>query len=135
MHLVEKHLNGGPLEEAVRRVEEEAVQRAPDAILSFGDLVTDVDNLEQFGQDFNLLIEKHEMTKIVVRLTRVKYMTSMAIGKLITLHRKLQRMKGKLVLCELMPDVAATLEAAKLLTYFTTTPDLALALAAIQSPA
>ena len=99
------------------------------------DQLIDVDNLEQFSQDFNLLIEKHEMTKLVVRLTRVKYMTSMAIGKLITLHRKLQRMKGKLVLCELMPDVAATLEAAKLLTYFTTTPDLALALAAIQSPA
>ena len=99
------------------------------------DQLTDVDNLEQFGQDFNLLIEMHEMTKIVVRLTRVKYMTSMAIGKLITLHRKLQRMKGKLVLCELMPDVAATLEAAKLLTYFTTTPDLASALAVIQSPA
>ncbi len=97
--------------------------------------LTDVDNLEQFGQDFNLLIEKHEMTKIVVRLTRVKYMTSMAIGKLITLHRKLQRMKGKLVLCELMPDVIATMEAAKLLTYFTTTPDLASALAVIQSPA
>ncbi len=97
--------------------------------------LTDVDNLEQFGQDFNLLIEKHEMTKIVVRLTRVKYMTSMAIGKLITLHRKLQRMKGKLVLCELMPDVIATMEAAKLLTYFTTTPDLASALALIQSPA
>ena len=33
------------LEEAVRRVEEEAAQRAPDAIPSFGDLVTDVDNL------------------------------------------------------------------------------------------
>ena len=99
------------------------------------DQLIDVDNLEQFSQDFNLLIEKHEMTKLVVRLTRVKYMTSMAIGKLITLHRKLQRMKGKLVLCELMPDVAATLEAAKLLTYFTTTPDLASALAAIQSPA
>ena len=99
------------------------------------DQLIDVDNLEQFSQDFNLLIEKHEMTKLVVRLTRVKYMTSMAIGKLITLHRKLQRMKGKLVLCELMPDVAATLEAAKLLTYFTTTPDLASALAVIQSPA
>lgn len=95
----------------------------------------DVDNLEQFNQDFNLVIEKHEITKIVVCLTRVKYMTSMAIGKLITLHRKLQRMKGKLVLCELMPDVAATLEAAKLLTYFTTTPDLASALAVIQSAA
>ena len=91
----------------------------------------DVDNLEQLSQDFNLLIEKHEITKIVLRLTGVRYMTSMAIGKLITLHRKLNRMKGTLVLCELTPDVSATMEAAKLLTYFTTGPDLATALTMI----
>ena len=95
----------------------------------------DVDNLEQLSQDFNLLIEKHEITKIVVRLTRVRYMTSMAIGKLITLHRKLNRLKGTLVLCELMPDVEATMDAAKLLTYFTTCPDLATALKTFQSKA
>ena len=95
----------------------------------------DDDNLEQFSQDLNLLIEKHEITKFVVRLTRVRYMTSMAIGKLITLHRKLNRLKGTLVLCELLPDVEATMDAAKLLTYFTTCPDLATALTTLQSQA
>ena len=95
----------------------------------------DDDNLEQFSQDLNLLIEKHEITKFVVRLTRVRYMTSMAIGKLITLHRKLNRLKGTLVLSELLPDVEATMDAAKLLTYFTTCPDLATALKTFQSKA
>ena len=99
------------------------------------DQLKDDDNLEQFSQDFNLLIEKHEITKIVLRLTRVRYMTSMAIGKIISLHRKLQRTAGTLVLCELVPDVSSTLEAAKLLTYFTTTPDLATALVKLQSVA
>ena len=99
------------------------------------DQLIDGDNLEQFSQDFNLLIEKHDITKIVVRLTRVRYMTSMAIGKLITLHRKLNRLKGTLVLCELMPDVAATMDAAKLLTYFTHSADLAMALAIAKSVA
>ena len=95
----------------------------------------DDDNLEQFSQDLNLLIEKYEITKFVVRLTRVRYMTSMAIGKLITLHRKLNRLKGTLVLSELLPDVEATMDAAKLLTYFTTCPDLATALKTFQSKA
>jgi anti-sigma B factor antagonist len=97
--------------------------------------LVDVDNLEQLSQDFNLLIEKHEITKIILRLTGVRYMTSMAIGKLITLHRKLNRIKGALVLCELMPDVSATMDAAKLLTYFTTCPDLTSAMAMIQTGA
>ncbi len=96
------------------------------------DQLKDDDNLEQLSQDFNLLIEKHEITKIVLCLSRVRYMTSMAIGKIISLHRKLQRTDGTLVLCELVPDVASTLEAAKLLTYFTTTPDLAAALVKLQ---
>lgn len=99
------------------------------------DQLKDDDNLEQFSQDFNLLIEKHEITKIVLRLSRVRYMTSMAIGKIISLHRKLQRTNGTLVLCELAPDVSSTLEAAKLLTYFTTSSDLTAALSRFQSVA
>lgn len=97
------------------------------------DQLKDDDNLEQFSQDFNLLIEKYEITKIVLRLSRVRYMTSMAIGKIISLHRKLQRTQGTLVLCELAPDVSSTLEAAKLLTYFTTSSDLTAALASFPS--
>lgn len=99
------------------------------------DQLKDDDNLEQFSQDFNLLIEKYEITKIVLRLSRVRYMTSMAIGKIISLHRKLKRTEGTLVLCELAPDVASTLDAAKLLTYFTTSSDLTGALAKFQSVA
>ena len=97
------------------------------------DQLTDDDNMEQFGQDFHLLIEKHEIKKFALVLTRVRYMTSSAIGKLITLHRKLNRSDGMLVLCELTPDVASTLDTARLLTYFTSCPDLAAAIAKLQS--
>ena len=97
------------------------------------DQLTDEDNLEQLGQDFNLLIEKHEITKFILLLSRVRYMTSSAIGKLITLHRKINRSNGTLILCELTPDVAATLDTAKLLTYFTNCSDRAAAMAKIQS--
>lgn len=97
------------------------------------DQLTDDDNMEQFGQDFNLLIEKYEISRFVLVLNRVRYMTSSAIGKLITLHRKLNRSGGSLILCELTPDVASTLDTARLLTYFTTCPDQAAAIAKMQS--
>jgi len=96
------------------------------------DQLTDDDNMEQFGQDFNLLIEKYEITRFVLVLSRVRYMTSSAIGKLITLHRKLNRSGGSLILCELSPDVASTLDTSRLLTYFTSCPDQASAIAKLQ---
>ncbi len=95
--------------------------------------LTDEDNLEQFGQDFHLLIEKLESSKLILKLGVVRYMTSSAIGKLITLHRRVNRSGGALVLCELTRDVQATLEAAKLLTYFTCCQDMDSALVMFES--
>ncbi len=89
------------------------------------DQLTEEDNIEQFGQDFNLLIEKHEVTKIVLMMNRVLCMSSSFIGKLISIHRKLNRSGGKLVLAELTPEVANALETSQLLTYFHSSPDLA----------
>ena len=92
------------------------------------DQLTDDDNLEQFGQDFHLLIEKHEVMKFALLMSRVQYMTSSAIGKLITFHRKINRLGGTLVLCELSPEVSGTLGTAQLLTYFNICSDFAGAL-------
>ena len=97
------------------------------------DRLTDEDNLEQFHQDFSLLIEKHEVVKFVLRMSRLRYLTSSAIGKLITLHRKVNRLGGTLVLCELTSDVLTTLEAARLLTYFTNSKDLTGAMAMFEA--
>lgn len=80
--------------------------------------LTDDDNLEQFAQDFQLLIEKHEIKRLVIRLNQVRYMTSSAIGRLITLHRKLIRSESLLVLSEPTKDVQTILDTARLLTYF-----------------
>ena len=97
------------------------------------DRLTDEDNLEQFGQDLNLLVEKLEIMAMVLCLTTVCYMTSSAIGKLISLHRKINRCEGKLVLCDLMSEVADTLEASRLLGYFAVEKDRDAALYALQA--
>ncbi len=96
------------------------------------DQLTEDDNIEQFGQDFNLLIEKQEIRKIVLRMNRVLSMSSSFIGKLISIHRKLNRSGGMLVLAELTPDVENTLETSRLLTYFHNRPNLEGAMTMLQ---
>lgn len=81
--------------------------------------LSDDDNLEQLSQDFNLVVDKCGISRLVLRLNGVRYMTSSAIGRLITLHRKMNRSEGILVLSEPTPDVGLILDTARLLTYFT----------------
>ena len=97
------------------------------------DRLTDEDNLEQFAQDLNLLIEKQEIRSLIMQLGKVRYMTSSAIGKLIALHRRINRSEGRMILCELTPDVSATLDTSRLLGYFAVEPDLAAAIYAMQA--
>lgn len=97
------------------------------------DRLTNEDNLEQFSQDINQLIEKHEIRSLIMQLNQVRYMTSSAIGKLIALHRRVNRAEGRMILCELTPDVSATLDTSRLLGYFAVEPDLAAALYAMHA--
>lgn len=80
--------------------------------------LTEEENLEQLDRDFGILLDTFGLRKIVLDLQCVTYMTSAAIGKLISLHRQLARTGGKLVLCRLQPAVRETLTTTHLLTYF-----------------
>lgn len=91
--------------------------------------LTEEENLEQLDRDFNTLTDTFHIRRIVVDLTPVSYLTSAAIAKLISLHRRLARSEGQLVLCSLHPQVAETLQTAHLLDYFSVTPNTDSALA------
>ena len=51
------------------------------------------------------LVEQFDKQKVVLSLSSVEYLTSSVLGKLITMHRKLHRKKGRLILCDLQPEV------------------------------
>lgn len=80
--------------------------------------LTEEENLEELDRDFVTLTDSFQMKKIVLDMTSVTFMTSAAIGKLISLHRRLARSDGRLVLCCLQPDVEGTLATSHLLNYF-----------------
>lgn len=82
-------------------------------------MLNDEENIEQLGQELFSLVEQYNWLKLVLDLSSVEYVTSSVLGKLITLHRKLHRSQGKLILIGLTPGVDSILRTAKLLSYFT----------------
>jgi anti-sigma B factor antagonist len=89
--------------------------------------LTEEDNLEQLGQELFALVEQFQYLKIVVDLSPLRYVTSAVLGKFITLHRRLGRSNGQLILCHLSPELQEVLRTSKLLTYFNTAEDVAAA--------
>jgi len=84
--------------------------------------LTEEENLEQLDRDLSMLTGSYRVRNLVLDLTSVQYMSSAAIGKLISLHRRLGREDGQLVLCNLQQEVSETLETSNLLTYFKVAP-------------
>lgn len=95
--------------------------------------LTDEDNLEQMGEELFRLVEKDQQRRIALDLSMVDFVTSSVLGKWITLHRKLARNAGQLVLCSLRPNVREILDTSRLLTYFNTADDLQAARTQLES--
>lgn len=83
------------------------------------------ENIEQMGQELLMLVDHYQIKQMVLSLEAVDLMTSAAIGKLITLHRRLHRKDGRLVLCHARGNVAEVLHSSRLDSYFTMTDDTA----------
>lgn len=91
------------------------------------------ENIEQLGQELLALVDQYQCRKLVLSLGRVEYVTSSVVGKLITLHRRLHRKHGQLVLCELQPAVREILKSSRLLEYFHTAGNRDEALAILEA--
>jgi anti-sigma B factor antagonist len=90
------------------------------------------ENIERIGHELFLLVEQYDRRKVVLNLHEVEYLTSSALGKLITLHRKLHRQQGRLVICHMLPEVEEVMRSSRLIDYFNTAHDVAGAVAALQ---
>lgn len=90
--------------------------------------LTDEENIEQLGRELNALVDQYNRRKVVISLEMVEFVTSSVLGKLITLHRKLHRKEGILLLSGARPTVGDILQSTRLDTYFHLTPDLDAAL-------
>lgn len=90
--------------------------------------LTDEDNIEQIGRELFALTDQYHCKKVILDLTDLKMLTSSVLGKMITLHRKLHRTNGKLVLCNAGDFVTEVLETSRLHDYFHVADDQSAAL-------
>ncbi|WP_437192877.1 STAS domain-containing protein [Planctomicrobium sp. SH527] len=84
--------------------------------------LSEEENLEELDFELHALVEKCQVHNVIIDLSVVTYLTSTAIGKLISLHRRMARQDGQLVLCSLQSGVVDILTASHLLDYFRVVP-------------
>jgi anti-sigma B factor antagonist len=67
--------------------------------------ILDEGNIQIIGNQLFSLVEDDGRTKIVLDFSNVEYLSSAALGKLITMDKKVKAAKGKLRLCTVRPDI------------------------------
>jgi anti-sigma B factor antagonist len=81
-------------------------------------LLTDEENVEQLGRELFVLVDIIGCRKIVLNMAGVRYMTSSVLGKLISMHRKLHRSEGRLVICGIGKELNEIMSKSRLDQYF-----------------
>jgi anti-sigma B factor antagonist len=67
--------------------------------------ILDEGNIQIIGNQLFGMIDTDGRRKIVLDFTNVEYLSSAALGQLITLEKKVKAAKGKLRLCNIRPDI------------------------------
>ncbi len=75
-------------------------------IASFVDKkILDENNIQLIGSQLFALIEEDGRKRIILDFSNVEYLSSAALGKLITMDKKVKGSGGKLRLCSIRPDI------------------------------
>ena len=101
-----------------RRLEAEEIGDV--TVVSFMDRkILDEQNIQVIGEQLFSLVDESGRKKLLLNFGNVEYMSSAALGKLITLNKKVNAAGGKLVLCNIIPEIREVFEITKLDKLFT----------------
>lgn len=76
--------------------------------------ILDEQNIQKIGEDLFSLVDELGRKKILLNFSNVEYLSSAALGKFITLNKKVQSSGGKLVMCNISDDIYEVFEITKL---------------------
>jgi anti-sigma B factor antagonist len=76
--------------------------------------ILDEQNIQVIGEQLFSLVDEAGRKKVLLNFGNVEYLSSAALGKLITLNKKLQAAGGKLILCNIDPQIYEVFEITKL---------------------
>jgi anti-sigma B factor antagonist len=92
--------------------------------------ILDEASIQELGAELFGLVEVDNRMTILLDFEGVEFLSSAALGKLITFDRKVKTSKGRLKICGLTPGILEVFEVTKLNKVFDIRPDAAEALAA-----
>lgn len=81
--------------------------------------ILDEQNIQLIGDQLYSLVDEAGRKKILLNFSNVEYLSSAALAKLITLNKKLQAAGGRLILCNIDPQIREVFEITKLNKLFT----------------
>lgn len=67
--------------------------------------IIDPEAIQELGQELIDLVEKEERKKIVVNFANVEFLSSAALGKLITFEKLTKRVGAELILTNIAPEI------------------------------
>jgi anti-sigma B factor antagonist len=80
--------------------------------------ILDEQNIQVIGDQLFSLVDQEGLRKLLLNFGNVEYLSSAALGKLITLNKKLQAAGGRLILCNIDPQIYEVFEITKLDKFF-----------------
>lgn len=92
--------------------------------------ILDPANIQELGDELFGLVEEDNRKSLLLNFSRVEFLSSAALNKLIILDRKVRAQKGRLKLCDLRPEIQEVFMITKLNQLFDIREDEAEALAA-----
>ncbi len=91
--------------------------------------ILDEANIQELGQEMFRLVEDEHRSKLLLNFSSVEFLSSAALGKLITLDKKVKAHAGKLKLSNIRPEIYEVFAITKLNKLFDIKDDEADALA------
>ena len=85
--------------------------------------ILDEQNIQIIGEQLFDLVDNQGKKKLLLNFSNVEFLSSAALGKLITLNKKVQTSGGKLVMCKIAKEILEVFEITKLDKLFKIYPD------------
>lgn len=81
--------------------------------------ILDTQQVEHLGAELNRIVDDRACRKLVIDFSKVKFLSSSALGILIRLQKKAGQIKGRIVLCGLRKDLMQVFKITSLDRLFT----------------
>lgn len=95
--------------------------------------ISEATNADEVGDELDDLLANPQLTRVLLDLDGVEFLSSAALNRLILMDQKLRPRGGKVKICSARPEITEVLQITRLDTLFELHPDVASGLASYKN--